>query len=507
VTSFRLFFAGAEQPTWRKLLLAEGAGAVAISFRNLLNRLPKTKPYGLAGRFSDDVKILIDSGAYGAKNLGDVEAEEYMRKYRKFVEEEEERIDFVTEFDHLSMGPDWIERWREDFWSLVDEAKFMPVWHTEFGPDVLEKMAERYTQIAVVGDVERTQSRLNGVVARHGVSLHGAAITKPDLLTQVRFRSASSTSWISPMKYGDTIVWDGHRLRRYPKAYKEQARKRHRMLFEKAGFNPDLIMNDDPKEVARLTIWSWLQQEAAVARRRGDRTSTAAQNGSASTEDVAATTLDEDEVEFEETEGEAPATTHLPMRNLNAMPVARTEDEIRHLPTMAFSKKRVLSPEGSGSEDVLVPSSTHRSLRRCDSCYVAGSCPAMTPGAECAFELPLNITTKEQLTGTLTTMLEIQAQRVAFARYAEEMEGGYPDPVLSSEMDRFFKMTIALKEIQDNRDFFRIQVEAKGNAGVLSAIFGDKTGDAAKQLPRPIPADQFDQVLEDIVDAQVISER
>lgn len=500
MTGFNLFFAGAEQPTWRKTLLENGAHAVAISFRNLIPRLPKTKPYDLAERFPGETKILIDSGAYGAKNLGQAEAEEYMRKYRKFVEDNEERIDFVTEFDHLGMGQKWIDQWREDFWTLVDDSKFMPVWHTEFGPDALEEMSERYHQLAVVGDIERTQSRLNGVVARHGVSLHGAAITKPDLLTQVRFRSASSTSWISPMKYGDTIVWDGHRLRRYPKAYKEQARKRHRMLFEKAGFDSDLIMKDDAKEVARFTIWSWLQQEAAVARRRGDRRLKAVED----TTEVADTTVDEDEVEFEETEVQRPATSEVMVRNSNMVPTPRQEDEIRHLPTMAFSKKRVLSPDGSGSTEVLVPGSTSRSLRRCDSCYVAGSCPAMVPGAECSFDLPLEITTKEQLTGTLTTMLEIQAQRVAFARYSEEMEGGYPDPVLSAEMDRFFKMTIALKEIQDNRDFFRIQIESKGNAGVLSAIFGDHAGEKAKALPRPIPADQFDQQLEAIVDAQVI---
>lgn len=308
------------------------------------------------------------------------------------------------------------------------------------------------------------------------------------------------------MRYGDTIVWDGHQLRRYPKAYKDQARRRHRMLFTRAGFDPVKIAEDDPKEMARLTIWSWLQLEAAVSKRRGDRSGLTVIEGEGGDEEEVDSNYLDEIIESGWPE-EAPADVvrnALATRNSNPVPTERSADERRTLPVMAFSHSRTLDTETGESRDVLVPQSTGRSLRRCDSCYVASSCPAMVPGSECAFDLPVEIRTKEQLTGTLTTLLEMQAQRVAFGRYAEELEGGSPDPNVSQEMDRFFKMTALLKEIQDNRDFFKIQVEARGNAGVLSRIFGEKVGEQARELPAPIPADQFDQRIQDIIDGEIV---
>ena len=38
----------------------------------------------------------------------------------------------------------------------------------------------------------------------------------------------------------------------------------------------------------------------------------------------------------------------------------------------------------------------------------------------------------------LQAMIEMQASRVLFARFAEELEGQGLDPALSSEMDRLF---------------------------------------------------------------------
>jgi hypothetical protein len=122
-------------------------------------------------------------------------------------------------------------------------------------------------------------------------------------------------------------------------------------------------------------------------------------------------------------------------------------------------------------------------LRQCDSCYLASRCPAFKEHSDCGFKLPVEIKTKDQLQAVLQAMLEMQASRVLFARFAEELEGQGLDPALSSEMDRLFSLVDKFKNISDTRDVMRIAVEARGNAGVLSRLFGQKAGDTARQLP------------------------
>jgi hypothetical protein len=107
---------------------------------------------------------------------------------------------------------------------------------------------------------------LNGLVADHGVRLHAIAMTKPWAMAEVRWDSVASTSWLSPGQYGDTIVWTGKELKRYPRKYKDEARKRHRTLFTSAGFDAEKIAADDRIEVTRLSIWSWQQLAASLGR-------------------------------------------------------------------------------------------------------------------------------------------------------------------------------------------------------------------------------------------------
>jgi hypothetical protein len=105
---------------------------------------------------------------------------------------------------------------------------------------------------------------------------------------------------------------------------------------------------------------------------------------------------------------------------------------------------------------------------------VAANCPAFKPSNTCAFSLPVEVKTKEQLKALNTALLEMQAQRVAFMRYSEELNGGYADPNVSQEMDRYFKMLKAMKELDESKEFVQITASRQSSGGVLSAIFGDK---------------------------------
>jgi hypothetical protein len=159
----------------------------------------------------------------------------------------------------------------------------------------------------------------------------------------------------------------------------------------------------------------------------------------------------------------------------------RNPEEMGNLPVFGFDTKSEVDEEGV-IKDVTTVTSQSTSLRACDTCFVASNCPAFKPQSVCAFKLPVEVKTKEQLKSLINAIIEMQGQRVAFMRFAEEMNGGYADPNVSQEIDRLFKLIKTVKELDDSREFIRMTVERQGSSGVLSSIFGDKA-QALKELP------------------------
>jgi hypothetical protein len=152
-----------------------------------------------------------------------------------------------------------------------------------------------------------------------------------------------------------------------------------------------------------------------------------------------------------------------------------------NLPVFGFNTKTEIDEDGT-IKDVTSINSQQTSLRACDTCFVAANCPAFKPQSVCAFKLPIEVKSKDQLKSLINAIIEMQGQRVAFMRFAEEMNGGYADPNVSQEIDRLFKLIKTTKELDDSREFIRMTVERQGSAGVLSSIFGDKA-QALKELP------------------------
>jgi hypothetical protein len=130
---------------------------------------------------------------------------------------------------------------------------------------------------------------------------------------------------------------------------------------------------------------------------------------------------------------------------------------------------------------------------------VAANCPAFKQDSTCAFNLPVEVKTREQLKDLLTAMIEMQGQRVAFMRFAEEMNGGYADPNVSQEIDRLFKLVASMKDLESNKEFVQITASRQTSGGVLSAIFGDRA-QALKEMQQPLSEDQTTQIIRDSIE-------
>ena len=469
----KIIYLGSEVPSNRTLLESTTANHVGVSFWRLVKRgLPKTKIYLLDNYFSQDTHIYVHAGIPKVEKLTEEELEDFCALYEEFIANNIDRLTWFNEVVHPQLTPDFIDEQRKTCWSEVPPSKFQPVWQSQTGLNELKRMTEHYLDIGLMGDDIEHETQLAALTrgyAAKGTRFHAINTAKPYNLRQVKVESASTLSWLAPMLHGETIVWDGTRLVRYNKSMKEQARTRYGNIYEKAGLDYDLIMEDDPQEVCRLAVWSYEQFESRL-------------NVSG---DDAFLSHNSEWSDVEESGESTPAVSDnkgVGMRKLEP----RNPEEMGNLPVLGYTTKTVVERDEDGNElikDVSVVRSQSSTLRSCDTCFVASNCPAFKPQSVCAFKLPIEVKTKDQLKGLIEAMVEMQSQRVAFMRFTEEINGGYADPNVSQEMDRLFKMLKTVKELDDSSSFIKMTVEAKnGSAGVLSNIFGDKA-QALKELP------------------------
>jgi hypothetical protein len=178
--------------------------------------------------------------------------------------------------------------------------------------------------------------------------------------------------------------------------------------------------------------------------------------------------------------------------------VQRDPNEVVPMPVFGYEMKAIV--DNIDGHDVLrevpVVQSNNSSLRQCDTCFVAANCPAFKPSNTCAFNLPVEVKTKEQLKSLLTAVVEMQGQRVAFMRFAEEMNGGYADPNVSQEIDRLFKLVGSMKELETNKEFIQITASSQTEGGALSRIFGDRAS-VLRNLDKPLSEEQTTHIIRD----------
>ena len=182
--------------------------------------------------------------------------------------------------------------------------------------------------------------------------------------------------------------------------------------------------------------------------------------------------------------------------------VQRDPSEIQNLPVFGYKMKTVVETDDEGHDvlkEVPVVQNQNSSLRQCDTCFVAANCPAFKPQNSCAFNLPVEVKTKDQLKALLTAIIEMQGQRVAFMRFAEEMNGGYADPNLSQEIDRLLKLVGNVNEMDSNKEFIQITASRQSSGGVLSAIFGDRA-QALRELPETLREDTVTKIISESIE-------
>ena len=477
--------------------------SMGLNFWGLRKRgLPKNKLWLISEHFDSETQVYIESGAAQADKAG-LSKEELTSlavEYQEFLVNNSERATAFMEFDSLVLGEEWVKAQRPFY---EHDPKFWVVWHEEYGLPALKAMSQTYQTVVIPNDEVESVTSLSAVTRGYqrqfGTQYHALACAKPDNLRQVPFTSASTLSWLSPMRRGETIVWDGTRLNRYPKRMKTQARPRYKSIVEKAGLDYLEFSKDSTLEATRVAVWSYLQLEKSMDKKTPDLH--IIEGGKkAQVSDNSDTPLLSGLMEMM---GGPSDNSTLEMRK-NSSPelIQRDASEVQNLPVFGYKMKTVVETNEDGKDvlmEVPVVQTQQSSLRQCDTCFVAANCPAFKPQNTCAFNLPIEVKTKDQLKALMTSMIEMQGQRVAFMRFAEEMNGGYADPNVSQEVDRLIKMVKEVNDMASDKEFVQITASRQSSGGVLSAIFGDRA-QALKELPETLKEDTVTKIIQSSIE-------
>ena len=498
-----IIFSGAEVGSNRTLLEGMKVESVGLNFYHLKKRgLPKTKVWLISEHFQPEMQVIIESGAAQAEKdgLSKEELNSLAAEYQEFLVNNADRALAFLEFDSVILGEEWCKSQRPFF---ENDPKLWVVWHEKYGLPALKVYSEAYKNVVIPNAEIEAVTSLSALTRSHqrtfGTQYHALGCAKPDNLRQIPFASASTLSWLSPMRRGETIVWDGQRIVRYPKRMKDQARPRYKKIVEDAGLDYSAFKADTTLEATRVAVWSYLQLEKSMDKKtpdlhiiEGGKDSQLSDNSDtpllSGMMELMGVPSDNSGVEGRKVE--------------RSGVVERDPSEVQNLPVFGYKMKTVVEKDDDGNDvlkDVPVVQNQYSSLRQGATCFVAANCPAFKPQNTCAFNLPVEVKTKEQLKGLLTAIIEMQGQRVAFMRFAEEMNGGYADPNVSREIDRLMKLVESVNEMGNSKESIQITATRQASGGVLSAIFGDRASQL-RELNEPIKEDTVTKIIQQSIE-------
>lgn len=487
----RLWFAGAEVSAWRRLLADQEIPDVAMSYIGLARKVKFAKPWLIADHFDAGQNILLDSGAYSLNNApsapGDGELRDLVERYEDFVGYNADAVDYVLEMDALALGPALLRSHRDALRGLAGD-KMVAVWHPQDGLAELMLMAERHRNIALSA-VELEGRDLTPTLvslAREGIKLFGLAMTKPAVMAAIPWYSVHSTSWLSPSQYGDTVVWSRGELRRYHSRQKDVARRRHRTDIEMAGFDPQLVLEDDTTEVLKVSLWAWTRQLEAVNKVTISPETPSPQN----------TENDADGVEIE------PPAARIPI--VTTEPRTRPTEPLPGIGVELLAHERTDEDGAREIREIPLLRNTGGALRACDSCYVKDVCRKFEAGASCAYDVPVDLSTEEQLDALLRLLIEHETADYLRERWEEELLGGADHSRTvrgRSNISRLLKLYSDM-----HTSGFTIKVSQRGAAGgaesgFLSRMFGPPPPAIAPPTPAPPLIEQLG-----ILDAEVLGD-
>lgn len=427
--------------------------AVSLSYKSL-----KTRRLGMpyVEKLSEKYPVILEAGVSNTP-LSNAEALDLRDEYYRFALETES-LYYIIEFDHTALD--------ESDRTFPANERIVPVLFDPEDPNRLDHILSTWGQVAMAYQGDKRIPAILRSKNKTGIAI---ALASPDLelARNSGFNAAMSNAWLTPGKFGELILWDGSKFHRAKGEYRTRLLEKYSHVIERIGLDMELVARGDSRELTRLAAYTYLAWSQSLMRGVSDN---------------------------EEASVEAETETS---ESASAIVVSKSAKKIRPtmpLPVFTTEKMDALETAADGTSGIRRRHVLHASsetVRVCDTCFLSSTCPAFEPEASCAFNFPIEVRTDAQVRALLHSMVELQATRVAFARFAEEVNGGMPDPAVGIEMDRLVRIADRVKRSEERKERLTVSVEAEtmnggvpGTAaagGVLSRIFGDRAS-----VPAPV---------------------
>jgi hypothetical protein len=471
----QIYFAGIESPAHLNVLRSCGVERVAVSINNLARHTQKYDLWPSKDRLGGlDWIIYSDAPSCPV----------------------EPALELVQNADVAPEGVAGPVNWFTDTWLKDSDLLLLPTWD---GRDhgVMRIYAEQYEAVMLPDAVVDNQIAVKTAKAALPVMGTLAGLTGRSKSVH-QFDVLVSSAWWAVQKHGETQVWANNRFVRLNSDDKHAKRIRYADAIEALGCDVSAVLADDPTETVRCSILSWKAYEAHLNSMGYGQSPSVAQpivansgsnhrtGGASSTQVVAS-----------------------PPSQVRHRPVATAA--LQTIPVMAVNTTETVTQDDDGTEHKTVRrtlATLESSSRQCTTCKLSAACPAFNPGADnCAIGIPMSVRTKDELRELMSTLIEMQSQRAAFAVFSEQVLGE-SEVQTGKEMDRVFTMIEKAQMIEQGGGGrgFRMTIEGGGGAdgpaaGLISRLFGSEAGANAKTLDRPR---LVDEVAGEIMDGDVV---
>jgi hypothetical protein len=274
---FQLFFSGVESGSWFDVVSKE-TNTMLVSFLYLRKQGKKFLREAYARR--PDLQLMIDSGAHTfiekEEEYTDKEPEyweKYLSDYSKFLLENKEHIYAAVELDIEGLvGEAKVEEWREKYFKPLEEAgiNIIYVWHTIRGEKQWEQMCKRfkYVGFSYKKDLEMLTpsflQRMFNIAKRHNTLVHGFAVTGLEMMEKYPFKTVDSTTYLVGTQYGELNYFDGRKMTRLKK---NKWKTLYKNKLIRLGANWELAGREQPYELVRINVLTFLEVEKYVRRR------------------------------------------------------------------------------------------------------------------------------------------------------------------------------------------------------------------------------------------------
>lgn len=276
----KLFFSAGENPAHAKKIIGGGAKNILLSYYYI--RKKRTNTIYAIENAAEGTEFMLDSGAHTIQkeDISGSNQEDfynrYCEEYLNWVAKYGKKIARIVELDiEESTSLELVYKLQEKYFKPFEKESgksVVYVWHKERGTRKWQDMCRDHNHLGLGQEdgIENRYRQMNQIAARGKATVHGFAMTKPEVMMKAGFYSVDSTSWLAAELYGCNYIWKGNRMIMLDKNNKGQ-RRVYKNYYLKLGLDYNKIMKEDALEIGKANVAAWVQCENFINKRTEKR--------------------------------------------------------------------------------------------------------------------------------------------------------------------------------------------------------------------------------------------